>query len=77
MLCFRMNLDLSHHQLQIDYYIHSWSYMNLMVATMTLMGFPGGSVSKELTCNAKTQVQSLGWKDPLEKEMATHSSTLA
>ena len=24
----------------------------------------------------KTQVQSLGQKDPLEKEMATHSSTL-
>ena len=23
------------------------------------------------------QVQSLGWKDPLEKEMATHSSILA
>ena len=25
----------------------------------------------------ETQVQSLGWKDPLEKEMATHSSILA
>ena len=25
----------------------------------------------------ETWVQSLGWKDPLEKEMATHSSTLA
>ena len=25
----------------------------------------------------QTQVQSLGWEDPLEKEMATHSSTLA
>ena len=25
----------------------------------------------------ETQVQSLGWKDPLEKEMATHSSVLA
>ena len=23
------------------------------------------------------QVRSLGWEDPLEKEMATHSSTLA
>ena len=22
----------------------------------------------------ETQVQSLGWRDPLEKEMATHSS---
>ena len=25
----------------------------------------------------KTQIQSLSWEDPLEKEMATHSSTLA
>ena len=25
----------------------------------------------------ETQVQSLGWKDPLKKEMATHSSILA
>ena len=25
----------------------------------------------------ETQVQSLGWEDPLEKEMAIHSSTLA
>ena len=25
----------------------------------------------------KTQVRSLGWEDPLEEEMATHSSILA
>ena len=25
----------------------------------------------------ETQVQSLGWEDPLKKEMATHSSILA
>ena len=25
----------------------------------------------------ETQVRSLGWEDPLEEEMATHSSTLA
>ena len=25
----------------------------------------------------ETRVRSLGWEDPLEKEMATHSSTLA
>ena len=25
----------------------------------------------------ETRVQSFGWEDPLEKEMATHSSTLA
>ena len=25
----------------------------------------------------KTQIRSLGWEDPLEEEMATHSSILA
>ena len=32
---------------------------------------------KHLPAMWETQVQSLGWEDPLEKEMATHSSTLA
>ena len=33
-------------------------------------GFPGGSDSKESTCNARDPSQ----KDPLEKGMATHAS---
>ena len=32
---------------------------------------------KRLPAMQETWVQSLGWEDPLEKEMATHSSTLA
>ena len=32
---------------------------------------------KSLPGVQETQVQSLGWEDPLEKEMATHSSMLA
>ena len=32
---------------------------------------------KDLPTMQETRVQSLGWKDPLEKEMATHSSILA
>ena len=32
---------------------------------------------ERLPATRETQVQSLGWEDPLEKEMATHSSTLA
>ena len=32
---------------------------------------------KHLTAMQETQVRSLGWEDPLEKEMATHSSILA
>ena len=42
-------------------------------------GFPGGTVVKPLPASAgdEMQVQSLGLQDPLEKEMATHSSILA
>ena len=36
-------------------------------------GFHRSSVGKESACNAG----DLGWEDPLEKEMATHSSILA
>ena len=32
---------------------------------------------KNLTAVQETQVQSLGWEDSLEQEMATHSSILA
>ena len=32
---------------------------------------------KNLPAMQETQIQSLGWEDPLEKGMATHSSILA
>ena len=44
------------------------------------MGFPGGSVVKNLPASAgiqEMQVRSLGWEDTLKKEMATHSSIVA
>ena len=43
------------------------------------MGFPGGSVVKNLPAMQElqeTQVRSLGREDPPEKGMATHSSIL-
>ena len=42
-----------------------------------LLGFPHASDGKESACNAGTRVRSLGWEDPPEKGMVTHSSTLA
>ena len=39
--------------------------------------FPGDSVVKNARAMQETWVQSLGWEDHLEKEMATHSSILA
>ena len=52
----------------------SWAH------TVSILGFPGSSDSKASACNAgefDPWVRSLGREDPLEKEMATHSSTLA
>ena len=45
--------------------------------TPVFLGFPGSSVVKNPPAMQETQVQTLGWEDPLEEEMATHSSTLA
>ena len=43
-------------------------------------GFPGSPVVKnlpEIQEPQKMQIQSLGWEDPLEECIATHSSILA
>ena len=40
------------------------------------MGFPGGSVVKNLPANAEDWGSILGQEDILEKEMATHFSIL-
>ena len=41
------------------------------------LGFPGGSVVKNLPAVQETRVGFLGREDPLEEEMATHSNILA
>ena len=42
-----------------------------------LKEFPIAQMVKNLPAMKETQVRSLGQEDPLEKEMATHSSILA
>ena len=46
----------------------------LITSQRNLPGFPVGSDGRESTSMQETQVQSLGQEDPLEKEIATHSS---
>ena len=48
-----------------------------MKSVLHTRDFPGDSVVKNPSTNAEIRVQSLGQEDPLEKEMATHSSILA
>ena len=40
------------------------------------LGFPGGPAGKNPPVMQELWARSLGWEDPLEKEMATHSSIL-
>ena len=40
-------------------------------------GFLGASVVKDSNAMQVRWIQSLGWEDPRQKEMATHSSILA
>ena len=50
---------------------------NLIYIMYTIsFDFPGGSDLKSLPTMWETWIRSLGQKDPLEKEIATHSSIL-
>ena len=51
------------------------SMLNIGLKGVT--GFPGGSDGKDSACNVGDLGSILGWEDPLEKGMATHSSILA
>ena len=48
-----------------------------MLFTESHLGFPGGSAVTNLPAVQEPQVLALGWEDPLEEDMATHSSILA
>ena len=52
-----------------------------MLGHMVALGLPRWLSGKEPTCSRQEtqgmRVQSLGWEDPLEKGMATHSIILA
>ena len=52
-------------------YMHTFSDFFSIVLPL---GFPGGSDAKNLPEMWETWVRSLGWDDPLEEGMATHSS---
>ena len=52
--------------------------MYICIMYVYMWGFPHGlAVKKSHLSIQETQVRSLGREDPLEKEMATHSSILA
>ena len=62
-----------------------FQHMNFWGTLTDHQVFPGGASGKEPACQYRRHkrcgfdpwVQSLGWEDPLEEEMATHFSILA
>ena len=52
-------------------------YLRQHPQSLPAWGFPVAQMVKNLPAMQETGVQSLGWEDPLEKGMATHSSILA
>ena len=64
-------------------FLYMFTYLKMLslIFVNNRMGFPGGASGKEPVCQwrrcKETWVPSLGWEDPLEKEMATHSNILA
>ena len=57
--------------LQPNLYCHIWLHL------LYHMGFPVAQLVKNLPTVRETWVRYLGWEDPLEESMATHSSILA
>ena len=67
--------------------LSQWYHLSISTSAalffFCLQSFPASWTSlvaqmvKRQPTTRKTQVQSLGWEDPLEKEMPTHPSTLA
>ena len=59
-------------------YVYNWkSFTNTLIFKCSVINsveLPGGSVIKNLPAVQEARVQSLGREDPLEQEMANHSS---
>ena len=51
--------------------------VQLVIVSMMVRTSLVAQTVKRLSKMRETRVQSLGWEDPLEKEMAIHSSTIA
>ena len=76
----------SEHPVLASPFLNSWALTGPFIAALFMFMFvgpfcqPEASLVAQLAKNSpvmQTWVQSLGWEDPLEKGMATHSSILA
>ena len=78
LISFRMDwLDLLAIQGTLKSLLQNHNQKHQFFSAQLSLDFPGGSDGKASVYDMGDQVQFLGWEDPLEKEMAIHSSTLA
>ena len=65
----------------INYKINILRSLSFSILIYSIMGFPAGASGEEPACQCRwmqqTWVQSLGWEDPLEEGMVSHSHILA
>ena len=69
--CFHVLAVVNSASINIGEHVSFWS------TVLSRWGFPGASTVKRLPAMQETRVRFLGQEDPLEKEMAIHSSTFA
>ena len=62
---------------QFNSWVQKLCWRRDCLPTPVFLGFPYGSAGKESTYNVGDLGLFLGWEDPLEEGMATHSSILA
>ena len=62
---------------EIDPWVRKIPWRRKWQPTPVFLDFPCGSAGKESTCKVGDPGSILGWEDPLEEGMATHSSILA
>ena len=60
-----------------DFFQYVYLRVELLGYMMDIWASLMAQMVENLPTIQETQVQSLGWEDPLEKGMATHSSILA
>ena len=67
------------HIIRVNHFQECFIFPSLKLCVQILKnkGFPTGSVVKNLPSIQETWVRSLGQEDPLDKEIATHSTILA
>ena len=68
----RYSVNIFEYTLYATQILHALYALIYIILTTTLPWW----LRKRLPGMQETQVRSLGWEDPLEKEMATHASTL-